>query len=113
GDNSCHEQAVDPDDLDWDLVEDSDHEDRLFLYADDEDVPAFAAAKAAQDAKHDAMLAATQGIDPEEVRGPFWRLLKALKAAGIQARDKFQSNSCYLHAVDTTGLFVLDFSWGT
>lgn len=113
GVNSYHEPAINPDDLSWDLVEDADHEDRLFLYARDKDVPAFIAATAAKNAKHDESLAKMQEVDPDDLRGPFWRIRKTLGAAGIQTQDNFQTGSCYLHSINTTGLFALDFPWDT
>lgn len=108
GESSCHAQAVSPEYLDWDALEDADHEDRLFLYSDSHDVPAFCAEREEYE-----RLMQRGNSNCKYSRGPFWDIQHALDAAGIESGSHFTDGACYLHANGTTGLFVIEPRLGT
>ena len=112
GENSCHAQAVSPEHLDWNLLEDSDHEDRFFLYADDDSVPMFRE----QRKEKDRLLEWGDNMrNPgrKYSRGPFWDIQDALNDAGIKSTESYTDGACYLHADGNTGLFVIEPKFGT
>lgn len=112
GENSCHAQAVSPEHLDWDALENADHEDRLFLYSRSDDVPTF---RAAREEKERLMDLGEMMRNPNRKysRGPFWDIQDALNTAGIKSGSQFTDGACYLHANGGTGLFVIEPKFGT
>lgn len=96
GANHCHEQSVDPDHCDWASIQEHDADDRLFLYANERDVPAFK-------------------DKPDESNHEYYSLQeirKALTDAGINPNSPYSEGNCYLHTVGDPGVIIADLGFG-
>jgi hypothetical protein len=114
GSNSCHEQAIDPDLLDWDGIQEADHEGRLMLFADDEQLEV--GKKRA--ARRRAFLIESGGAaldEEDDGSDPFWRIRKLLAKAGIDPNSKFGTkDGVYVYGVgNAAGIYVVETPWDT